>query len=196
MPSRSTWPSTAAVGRRPVNASGAPDPDADDSGRERPSPRWLHRLEDLLLSAALLTLVVLAPLQLALRNLLDTGLAWVDPFLRVLVLWLGLLGALAATRGNRHINVDVLTRWLPLRARAGVGICTSLFAATVSGLIAFHSGRFVVGERAFGSLAFSGIPSWWLEVVIPLTFAGIAARYAVLALHDGRWLLTGRRRVG
>jgi TRAP-type C4-dicarboxylate transport system permease small subunit len=134
--------------------------------------RWLHRLEDGVLALLLSSLVVLAPLQILLRNVFDSGVGWIDPLLRVLVLWVGLLGALAACRGNRHINMDVVARLLPERLGAAVQTLTSLFAAGVSGCLAWHGARFV--------------PAWALESVIPVAFGLMAVRFGLLAVAQAR----------
>jgi tripartite ATP-independent transporter DctM subunit len=70
----------------------------------------LHRAEDALLVVLLSTMIVLAGTQIILRNFLDSGFVWIDPLLRVLVLWLGLLGATVATRNNKHIRIDLLSK--------------------------------------------------------------------------------------
>src|SRR5690606_33547420 len=78
-------------------------------GLARRSPRsWASRLERLgrLLEDALIVLllgalVVLASAQILLRNVFSMGLAWSDGLVRMLVLWLALLGALAASRDGR-----------------------------------------------------------------------------------------------
>ena len=137
----------------------------------------LHRLEDGLLALLLGALILLAALQILLRSVFDTGIAWADPLLRVGVLWLGLLGAVAASRDGRHITVDALSRILPDRVRAGVAVATSLFVTGVSAVIAFHALRFVASEREFESIAFSGVPAWILQSIIPFAFAAIALRY-------------------
>ena len=129
-------------------------------------------------------MILLASLQIGLRSILGTGIPWADPLLRVLVLWVGLLGAVAASREGRHITIDVLSRMLPARARAAVGVVTSLFTAAVAGLLAWHGTRFVASEHEFESVAFSGIPAWGLESVIPLAFALIALRYLRRAALD------------
>ena len=49
-------------------------------------------------------MILLATTQILMRNLWDTGLAWADPSLRIAVLWVALLGALAATRDDNHIG--------------------------------------------------------------------------------------------
>jgi TRAP-type C4-dicarboxylate transport system permease small subunit len=148
--------------------------------------RWLHRLEDGVLALLLSSLVVLAPLQILLRNVFDSGVGWIDPLLRVLVLWVGLLGALAACRGNRHINMDVVARLLPERLGAAVQTLTSLFAAGVSGCLAWHGARFVRSEIEFSSVAFAGIPAWALESVIPVAFGLMAVRFGLLAVAQAR----------
>jgi len=72
----------------------------------------LHRLEDGLLAVAVLVMVALAGLQIVLR-LFDGGLSWIEPALRVLVLWIGMLGAVTASHSGRHIRIDLLTRVVP-----------------------------------------------------------------------------------
>jgi TRAP-type C4-dicarboxylate transport system permease small subunit len=141
------------------------------------SIRVLQRAEDALLVLLLGATVLLAPLQIALRGVFGTGIAWIDPLLRVMVLWLGLLGALAASRDGRLITIDVASRILPRRPRAAAGAVTSLFTAGVSGIVAYHAARFVASELRFGSVAFSGIPAWVLESVLPFAFGAIALRY-------------------
>ena len=69
----------------------------------------LHRAEDALLVLLLSAMIVLAATQIMLRNFFDSGFVWIDPLLRVLVLWLGLIGATVATRNNRHIRIDLLS---------------------------------------------------------------------------------------
>ena len=139
---------------------------------------FLHRAEDAALALLLGAMVVLAPLQIFLRLFFDAGLPWADPMIRVLVLWVGLFGAISASRGDRHITIDVLPRLLPDRARAGLAVLIHIFTVWVCALLAWHSGRFVESEREFGGDAFLGIPAWALESVMPFAFAVIALRYA------------------
>jgi TRAP-type C4-dicarboxylate transport system permease small subunit len=144
----------------------------------------LQRGEEMLLALLLGAMIALAGLQIGLRSLLGTGIPWADPLLRVLVLWVGLLGAVAASREGRHITIDVLSRMLPARARAAAGVATSLFTAAVAAILAWHGARFVASEHEFGSVAFAGIPAWSLESVIPFAFAAIALRYLRRAAAD------------
>ena len=151
----------------------------------------LHRLEDGLLALLLGLMILLAPLQIFLRNFFDTGITWADPLLRVLVLWVGLLGAVAASRGDRHITIDALSRIFSERMQAVVRVVTSLFTTAVSAAVAYHAGRFVATEFEYGSVAFSGIPAWMFEIIIPIAFGVIALRYLLYGA-SGLVLLLGR----
>lgn len=148
------------------------------------SIRLLHRAEDALLVLLLGATVLLAPLQILLRGVFGAGIGWADPLLRVLVLWLGLLGALVASRDGRLISIDVMSRILPPRPRALAGAATSLFTAAVSGTVAYHAARFVASELRFGSVAFSGIPAWVLESILPFAFGAIALRFLLRFATD------------
>lgn len=155
---------------------------------ERPGTalRILQRVEDGLLTGLLGLAIVLAPLQIALRNFFDTSIAWGEPALRMLVLWIGLLGALAASREHRQISVDAVSRVLPPRANLAVRALTSAFTAAVSGCIAFHAARFVRSEYEFETTALAGLPAWIFEAIIPLAFGAIALRYALSVVRDAR----------
>ncbi len=146
----------------------------------------IHHIEDVLLALLLGAIVVLAPLQIVLRNFFDAGLIWADPFLRVLVLWVALMGALAASRRDKQIAVDVVSKFLSPRAKAFVGSLTGLFTSFVCTVVAYYSWLFVAGEREFGSKAFGEVPAWLCEAVIPFAFAMIALRHVGHALTHVR----------
>ncbi|MFQ5804565.1 MAG: TRAP transporter small permease, partial [Candidatus Methylomirabilales bacterium] len=68
---------------------------------------FLAKLEQILIVTILTVTVLLAFLQVLLRNLGGIGLPWVEILLRNLVLWLGMAGASLATKQGRHIRIDV-----------------------------------------------------------------------------------------
>jgi TRAP-type C4-dicarboxylate transport system permease small subunit len=146
----------------------------------------LHRAEDLVLMLLLGGLVGLAFMQILMRNLLDAGLPWADPLLRLIVLWLALAGALAATRENKHIRIDLLSRFLPEPLAAWVDRITAAFTFAVCGLLAWHGGRLVWFEYQDGTLIAPGIPAWTAELIIPLGFGLMALRFALWALLPRR----------
>ena len=150
--------------------------------------KFIHYIEDGLLAVLLLSMLLLASSQIFLRNLLEVGVVWADPLLRIMVLWIGLLGALAASRDNKHIAIDALTRFMSTGARKLVHVFTSLFTVIVSGLIAYHSIRFELMEYETGNLAAAGVPAWLFEIIIPIAFSLITLRFSIHFIHHLRAL--------
>ena len=144
--------------------------------------RILARLEDLLLALLLTGMILLAAAQIFSRNLFSFGFVWGEPLLRALVLWLALLGAMAATRDGNHIHIDLLSRFLPPSAERLVRRVTDLFSAGVCALMAWHAGRFVHADWQDGMEWFSGVPSWIVELIIPIGFGVMALRFGLQAL--------------
>ena len=105
---------------------------------------WVAKIEDGLLALLLGSMILLASGQILLRNLFDMGFSWSDPLLRVLVLWLGLIGAMVATREKNHITIDVLTRTLPPIGQKLTYYVINLFSSIVCAIISYHATRFVL----------------------------------------------------
>lgn len=135
-------------------------------------------LEDAFMALLLGAMLLLASGQILLRNLFDSGLTWADPTLRLLVLWIAMLGAIAASRENRHIRIDLFSRLLHGRLQCVVQATTDLFTASICGLIAWHAGRFVYMEWQDGNLLFGLVPAWLGESILPVGFAMLALRFA------------------
>jgi TRAP-type C4-dicarboxylate transport system permease small subunit len=126
----------------------------------------------------------MAVAQIVFRNLFDAGIVWGDLLIRILVLWVGLSGAMVASRENRHISIDIITRYLPPRAKIAADAITALFAAAVCSIAAWYSFQFVKTEFEMGGRAFAQVPTWLCEAVIPIAFAVIGLRYLILsAIH-------------
>lgn len=147
----------------------------------------LHRIEDGLLVLLLGTMIVLASTQIALRNLFDFGLVWADPLLRVMVLWLGLIGASVATRENRHIQIDLLTRFLNEKSLLLLHAVINQFSAWVCLIIAWYGAVWIQFDYVDEVPSFIGIPAWMLEVIIPIAFTMIGFRYLLQSVREG-WL--------
>ncbi len=139
----------------------------------------LERIEAGALVTLLGTMIVLAVVQIILRNFFDSGILWGDAFLRVLVLWLTLLGSMVAARGNDHIRVDVVLRYLPERWADVSARIAALFTSSICLLMAYASFRFVMIEYEEGLVAFGSVPTWACEVIIPVAMAVMGVRYAV-----------------
>lgn len=144
--------------------------------------RFIVYIEESLLALLLGTMIILATSQIFMRNLWGSGIDWSDPLLRVLVLWLGLLGAMAATRDGSHIKIDLLSKLLPAAAARFLDPVIHLASAAICAIVCYHAGRFVMMEYQDGSSAFAAVPAWLCEVIIPIGFGLMALRFFAYAL--------------
>ncbi len=145
----------------------------------------VHRIEDILLVLLLSSMIALASTQIILRNLFDFGLVWADPLLRIMVLWLGLIGATVASRDNRHIHIDLVSRFLSKRWYLLIQTFVGQFTAWICLLIAWHGARWVRLEYVDEMTGLLGIPAWMFEIVIPVTFILIGIRYFLFSIRWG-----------
>ncbi len=141
---------------------------------------FINRFEDALLVFILSCMIVLAVFQIISRNLFAEGVVWIDPLLRILVLWVGLAGAVVATRTNNHIRIDIFSKYLPKKLLPYVERTVYLFTLLICLLVAWHASRFVYSEYEYGTIAFASVPSWITAVIIPVSFMLIAIRYTLL----------------
>ncbi len=130
-------------------------------------------------------LIFLGCAQILLRNAFHSGWLWADPLMRHLVLWLGALGASLASARMRHISVDALSRLLPesllpLRRFIVYGL-----TAIVAYVLLISAVRLVANERGFGEVAFLGVRTWVLQLVLPVAF-GIITYRTLLAIFLAR----------
>ncbi|MFZ9037354.1 MAG: TRAP transporter small permease [Gammaproteobacteria bacterium] len=153
----------------------------------------LHRVEDALLVVLLSAMILLASTQILLRNFFDSGFVWIDPILRVLVLWLGLIGATVASRYNKHIRIDLLSRYFERNTHRLIQSVVGQVSAWTCLLVAWHGFRWIHLDYQDGLTSFAGIPAWMLEVVIPVTFTLIGLRYLFGSVRLARLYIRYRK---
>ncbi len=130
----------------------------------------IERVEQTLIVTFLSFMIFIAFLQIVLRNLFFTGLDWGDQLLRNLVLWIGFIGATLATKEGKHINIDVVSRWLPSLGKNIVTLITHLFSFSVCCLLTYAALKFIKNEAQMGNRTFLNIPAWVPEMILPMTF--------------------------
>ena len=139
-----------------------------------------NRIEDGLLVALLMLMIGLAVGQIILRNLFQVSMVWGDSLVRVLVLWIGLVGAMIASREGKHIHL--ITRYLPECVKSYIISVVNLCTSFICILVGWYGFQFVQSEYQAGGEAFAGIPNWACEAIIPLSFMVIALRYFILSI--------------
>ena len=139
-------------------------------------------IEDGLLSVLLLSMIGLAVGQIVGRNVFNTTFVLGDELLRLMVLWLTLAGALAASRADRHIAIAVLDRFLDGRVLDFTRAFLHLFTAAICALLCWYSLAFVLGSREYGDQLLGDLPAWVLQAPLPLGFGLMAWRHLLNAV--------------
>jgi len=146
--------------------------------------RFGRYFENSFLCLLLAAMVAIGAMQIIQRNFFATSYLWSDELLRLLVLWLGLAGAVAASRDDKHITIDILSRLLSEKKNLLLRLLLDLFTVVVCGLLAWHSGRFMQMEREFASVVLLDLPAWVFQSIIPVSFGLIAYRYALFFVKN------------
>ena len=144
----------------------------------------IDRIEQTLLVTFLGFMILLAFLQIVLRNFFSTGLDWGDSLLRNLVLWIGFIGATLATREGKHINIDVISRWLPSLGKNVVTLITHLFSFSICCLLTYAALKFIKNEVQMGNRTFLNIPAWIPELILPMTFGLMTFRFGLRSFKN------------
>ena len=148
--------------------------------------RGLHGAEASLLALLLGSMILLSFVQIVLRNVAHTGLVWVDPLLRHILLWLGFLGAALATRLERHINIDALSRLLGGPWLRAARAATSLVTAGVCLLLSNACLKMLRAEAGAGTTSFLGLPTWITQLVMPVAMLLMSYRFLRHAVEAAR----------
>ena len=170
--------------------------------------RALAKVEEVALALLLLGMVLLAALQVLLRNIWDTGIDWADITLQNVTVLIGLLGAAIATSEGRHLNIDLFSRLLKGRARTGLKVAIGLFSVAVCAMLArggwttllANLGPWVenipegwsTGQNLKVQFLEGTIPQWVSLSFLPVGFAVIGFHFSLRLIRDLGTLLTGK----
>lgn len=146
-------------------------------------------------NAAIVTLltgmIFLAVGQIVLREVFSTGFVWADELVKLMVLWLAMVGSIAACRDNRHIRIDVLSHLLPSSVVRITHMIVDVFAAIVCAAIAWHAYRYLQIEIEYEDTVLVDTPSWIAHVIMPIAFALISYRFGVNVMKKLHALVFG-----
>lgn len=138
-------------------------------------------------------MILIGVTQIVLREVFQTSIIWADDLVKLIVLWLAMVGAVAATRDNRHIRIDALSHLLSDKAVTGVRLLVDLFTAVVCAVIAWNSWLYLQVEIEYDVTVLTTVdaPAWIAHVVLPVAFALISYRFLVLVLRGIVGLVSG-----
>jgi TRAP-type C4-dicarboxylate transport system permease small subunit len=152
---------------------------------------WLGRLETGALALLLAILVATGVYQTAAAHLFDKNDTWPYEIIRYSVFFIAMMGAALAAAKSRMINMDVVTRLLTPKTRAGLRVATSLFAVAICFLL--YKGGMDMRDTAAGrNEGYDYIsPSNGL-LALPVGAGLIGFHFLLHAVIDIVWLAGGK----
>ncbi|MBT8082110.1 MAG: TRAP transporter small permease [Gammaproteobacteria bacterium] len=140
--------------------------------------------ENTALVVLLAAMIGVSVFQIVNRQLLSGAftIAWADEFVKFTVLWLAMVGSIAACRDNKHIRIDLITHILSGRIVSWIKIVVDLFAAAVCAMIAWQAWRLVREEMSWGDTVLDNVPLWIAHAIVPLAFVLISYQFLVRVL--------------
>lgn len=148
--------------------------------------------ETFLLVSMLSAMMIIAVGQIVMREAFGVGFGWADELVRLMVLWLALVGSVAACRENRHIRIDALSQVLPTAVVRYVRIGVDVFAAAVCIVIAIQAWRYLQIEIEYEDTVLVDTPAWIAHSIMPAAFGLIAYRFLIGALKQAGDIVMGR----
>ncbi len=138
--------------------------------------RWLRLLEDGLLCLLLTAIIIIACSQIILRTTMGTGFLWSEPLIRQLVLWVGMMGAVVATREGKHIAIDIASYLAPNKVQTWLELVINLCSILVTGALTAAAIIFTSSEMTYGGTSLL-MPAWIWSLIFPLGFALITLHF-------------------
>lgn len=150
-------------------------------------------IETAMLVSMLTAMMIVAVGQIVMREAFGTGFGWADELIRLMVLWLALVGSIAACRENRHIRIDALSHVLPDIAVNVLRIIVDLFAAAVCAVLAVQAWRYLQVEIEYGDTVLVDTPAWIAHAIMPAAFGLISYRFLVSVFRQSGDLIFARK---
>jgi C4-dicarboxylate transporter DctM subunit len=132
--------------------------------------------ENLVVSFSLAAMVVLPLAEIVLRKVFHTGISGSTAFVQHFCLIVGMLGGAVAAREKRLLSLSTLGGLLKGRAKTIATILAGSVAAAITAFLAIASVQFVLAEKEAAEVLAYEIPTWVVQLALPIGFGLVALR--------------------
>lgn len=133
---------------------------------------WLDRfmrLDEVIATAAIFALFLVAISNIFMRYLFNSPLAWTEEILQMLLVWASFLGASALVRRREHVFISFVTDKLPPRLAHWNEQIFSVGIILLSAAVMLYWGTELLSYSAYRSTPMLQIPYYWIHVAIPVS---------------------------
>lgn len=138
--------------------------------------RFLHGVESFFLVTALVVMMLLPVTEIFMRAGFGRSLSGNSIIVQHLVLAVGMIGGAIAARKGRLLSLSTLTtflsgRWKDIAHTVSHGIATGITVFLCVGSL-----QFALSSRQLGKMVIYDVPTWIVQLIIPIAFALIVVR--------------------
>lgn len=135
--------------------------------------KLFEKLIDWLAAAPLFILLALFNVAVVMRYWMHQPLQWTEEIAGLLMIWIVMLGSVAAERDQQHLHIPMLVDAFPEKLRdiinAVVGVASGLFLLYVS----YAGYKLAVGAQ-FKVTSVLRVSYFWIDIAVPVGFVIIA----------------------
>ncbi|SOC57429.1 TRAP-type C4-dicarboxylate transport system, small permease component [Chromohalobacter canadensis] len=144
----------------------------------------IMRLDEVLASAALFAIFLVAISNIFMRYLFNTPLAWTEEVLQLLMVWATFLGASALVRRNEHVLIGMLSENLPASLARWNDRLFNVGMVLIAAIVLGYWGLQLLPYSSFRSTPMLQIPYVWIHVAIPVSAVVMAYHCLVRLARD------------
>lgn len=138
------------------------------------------QLEEWFVFIVLMCMVIMAFIQVLLRNTINTGIIWSDIAVRMCVLYIAIAGASIATSEKGHINIDLFNRIIPSSYKYFLDLFITIVALVSTVFFFTTSSKYVLAIKESGrTISIIQTPEWWFTLIFPIGLFLISVKYLI-----------------
>jgi len=150
--------------------------EADPAPPKHPIFARLHRVEDGVVAALFLLVIVLPVIEILLRPVIGHGIPAEAVIVQHFTFWAAFLGSMLCSREGSHLSLSTAGFLPGGRARAVSRVFAYTVSAAVTAMFAFASFRMVIADTASDQKIMGIVPYWWSEAVMPIALVVMTMR--------------------
>jgi|TARA_B110000003_G_scaffold67886_1_gene68861 TRAP-type C4-dicarboxylate transport system permease small subunit len=141
-------------------------------------------IEDILIVSFIGGIIGLSVIQIFMRLAFNSGLMWADELIKLFVLWATLIAAISASRQNKHLKIDLISKMINTKHALLLETFTGLVTCTICWVIAWNAFRYVGLTFDFDEKVLIDTSAWVVYSIVPVAFSLMGYRYLTISMHN------------
>jgi TRAP-type C4-dicarboxylate transport system permease small subunit len=135
-------------------------------------------VEKIIASVLVFVLTVFVVMDVAAREIYQTGIPWAQKGAVYMMIWAGFIGAILVTQKVEHLRPEIADKFWTGKLKPFYLRMQNFFIFCFTSSMAYYSILYVLESKEFGDKnVILDISMWILQIVIPYAFTSMSLRY-------------------